>query len=123
MNAFELQRPICFTTSKGTPRSRYSKVAPILILCPEVNSTFPFFAANCILRKKILRVIGTFLLCVLKAKRWSLGPGSLSDKWLKKNSCGSVALFCLAQNTTSPVTVVFVRGIEKAVTLLKKRSC
>ena len=55
----EVHRPICFTTSNGIPRSKYSNVEPIRKLWPVRNGILAFSEANLIFQRKIFLVNGS----------------------------------------------------------------
>jgi len=97
VNALPAQRPCDWITSKGTPRSRYSKVPPIRRLWPLRFGRLNRFASLLIL------LVNSFLLrgrrlpleCV-QENRCSFGATELMRKWLSRAAIGSAGPFCWA---------------------------
>ena len=110
------QRPIDFTTSKGTPLNKYSRVAPIQMPWPLMDSMPSCEAARLSLLRNSFLVRGRSPLgCRQANKGWSCG-GLLTARWLARAANGSAAASCEDQKTSSHSPAVLVCGNLKTVT-------
>src|SRR6202023_1373828 len=95
--------PLTLRESKGRPRNRYSRVAPMRMLWPwSDGNPIVFLTILLILTVKALRVRGRSLLSECRYAKSAVSGGvSLTRKWFSIAANGSASLFCLAQYTSS----------------------
>lgn len=94
--------PMVFTTSKGTPRNRYSSV-------PPMRKPWPFRSGSLAAAVTVASLLvssfldnGLMPLACFQANRCAVPLAGFTRKWFSNAAFGSVAPSCAAQYAVSP---------------------